>query len=401
MTGFVVGDKLTIGLPPTQQTVTITTVGTQGPNGTGMEFTPALDKARINSEVVVVPGTGLDVDAPLKFNHASNLPFANRGTGISFQPATAFTHSSNEPIQALGTGIKLDSPLTKEHAINAVVHDAAVTTAGYQGTPAPNQWFGGPEFTTNVDFFGRAVSIREGNMVLRDATGAVVDSLNYGGLVDPWAAEGFQAKSGSEASGCYVAAPGPASSRFTATITASNTSAGRFPDGADTDSNCADFLTEPTTALLAASASGATNIKVAGVAGFNAGQTIRIGSDSNLETSVIATVGTAGATTVGSSTAVGSTVIPVASVTGFTNGQTITIDTGTNSETAVVASITRFAGAIAINVTAPLTLAHTAGAQISGTGITLNAALTKEHASEAQVAGSASTPGGPNHYQRK
>src|ERR1041385_8157564 len=170
VTDFTVGAKLTIGLPPTQQTVTLIAVGTQGPTGTGLEFTPALDKARVNSEIVVVPGSGLDLDAPLKFNHASNLPFANRGTGISFTPATRFPHSSNEPVQALGTGIKLDSPLTKEHAINAVVHDAAVTTAGYRGKPEPNQWFGGPEFITNVDFFGRFVPIREGNVVLRDAS---------------------------------------------------------------------------------------------------------------------------------------------------------------------------------------------------------------------------------------
>ena len=400
VTGFAAGDKLTIGLPPTQQAVTITAVGTAGPNGTGLDFTPALDKARINSEVVVVPGTGLDLEAPLKFNHASNLPFADQGTGISFRPVTAFTHSSNEPVQALGTGIKLDSPLTKEHAINAVVHDAAATTAGYQGTRAPNQWFGGPEFTTNVDFFGRSVSIREGNMVLRDASGIVVDSLNYGGLVDPWAAEGYQAKSGSEESGCFVAAPGPLSGRFTLNSAASNTSAGRFPDGADTDSNCADFVTEPTTALSAALAAGATNIKVSSVAGFSAGQTLRIDQGVNLETGVIATVGTAGGSTVGTATAVGATVIPIATAGGVSNGQTITIDSGTNVETAVIASITRFGG-IAITVSAPLTLAHAAGAQVSGTGITLTAPLNREHANEAQVAGSVSTPGAPNHYQRK
>jgi hypothetical protein len=401
VTGFAVGDKLTIGLPPTQQTVTLSAVGTQGPNGTGLEFTPALDKARINSELVVVPGTGLDLEAPLKFNHAENLPFANRGTGISFQPATAFVHSSNEPVRALGTGIKLDSPLTKEHTIDAVVHDAVVTTAGYQGTPAPNQWFGGPEFITNVDFFGRAIPIREGNMVLRDASGVVVDSINYGGLVDPWAAEGYQAKSGSTENGCYVTTPGPATGRFNPNLTAANTSAGRFPDGADTDSNCTDFVTEPTTALAAASASGATNLKVTSVTGFSPGQTIKIDPGMSVETGVIATVGTAGGTTVGSATAVGATVIPVVNVAGFSTGQTITIDSNTNSETAVIASVTRFFGASVINVTTPLTLAHASGAQVSGTGITLNAALAKEHASEAQIAGSASTPGAPNHYQRK
>ena len=129
-------------------------------------------------------GVGLELETPLKFNHASNLPLSVRGTGISFQPATTFAHSSNEPLQPLGTGITLDRPLTNDHAIHAVVRDAAVTTAGYQGPPAPNQWFGGP-----------ALSPGAGNMVLRDAAGLVVDSLNYGGLVDPWAAEGYQAAS--------------------------------------------------------------------------------------------------------------------------------------------------------------------------------------------------------------
>jgi hypothetical protein len=35
-----------------------------------------------------------------------------------------------------------------------------------------------------------------------------------------------------------------------------NRSAGRFPDGADTDSNCADFLTQIATTMPAASAAG-------------------------------------------------------------------------------------------------------------------------------------------------
>ena len=99
---------------------------------------------------------------------------------------------------------------------------------------------------------------------------------------------------------------------------APNRSAGRFPDGADTDSNCTDFLLQAATTLSAASAAGATNIKVASVAGFAAGQTIMIDTGANLETAVIATVGTAGATTVGAATDVGATVIPVASAAGFT-----------------------------------------------------------------------------------
>src|SRR5207302_6000363 len=143
----------------------------------------------------------------------------------------------------------------------------------------------------------------------------------YGGLVDPWASEGYQATSGSGESGCRVPVPGPGRGGFggpaAPAASAPDRSAGRFPDGLDTDSNCTDFLVQPATTLPAASAAGATMIKVAGVADFGAGQTIGIDTGANFETAVIATVGTAGATTVGAATDVGATVIPVANAIGF------------------------------------------------------------------------------------
>ena len=401
--GYAAGDKLTVGTPANKETVTVTTVGTAGPKGTGIEFTPALSAAHIDSEEATLVGTGLDLAEPLKFNHAANLPFSDRGTGISFEPATAFAHSSDEPVQALGTGITLDSPLAGSYAINAVVRDAAVKTAGYQPGPEPNQWFGGPEFTTSDVAFGRfSLTYREGNIVLRDASGLIVDSLNYGGVVDPWAAEGYQAASGKEHSGCHAPAPGGAGgfSERTGTGGATDTSAGRFPDGADTDSNCNDFLTQAAATLSAASVAGATNIKVESVEGFDAGQKIMIDTGANLETAVIATVGTAGATTVGIGTGAGATVIPVAGAIGFRDGQTITIGSGADAETAVVASVRRFGGN-AITVAAPLTHAHAAGAEVSGTGISLTAALTREHSKGAQVSDNVPTPGAPNHYHKR
>ena len=271
------------------------------------------------------------------------------------------------------------------------MHDAAATTAGYQGIPAPNQWFGGP-----------VLSNAAGAMVLRDAAGHVADSLNYGLLVDPWAAEGYHGKSGSGEAACRVPTPGPGRGGFGGpTAPGASTphrSAGRFPDGFDTDSNCTDFLVQPATILPVSSAAGATNIKVAGVADFAAGQTIMIDTGASLETAVIATVGTAGATTAVAATDVGATVIPIVSGIGFSAGQTITIDSGANHETAVVASATGGRGGARITVAAPLTLAHAAGAQISGSGITLTAALTRAHASGAQVVSDVPTPGAPNKY---
>jgi hypothetical protein len=397
--GFASGDKLTVGTPSNQQTVTITAVGAAGPTGSGIDFTPGLDRTHIDGEGVVVPGSGIDLAAPLKFEHSANSPFSDRGTGISFRPATVFARSSNEPVQALGTGITLDSPLAKSHAINAVVHDAAVTNAGFQGTPAPNQWFGGPELTTNSPLFGRIISVKEGSMVLRDATGLIVDSLNYGGLVDPWAAEGYQGKSGFEQGGCYAPAPSPTSA-FGQGAAATNQTTGRFPDGAGTDSNCNDFVRQAAATLSASSTDGATNIKVSTVEGFDAGEKIMIDSGANLETAIIAIVGTAGGTILGTATDAGQIVIPVAKVSGFREGQTITIDAGDNSETAVIASIRRFGGT-AIVLTSPLTHAHTAGSQVSGSGITLVSALIRSHAGGAQVRDNAPTPGAPNRYRRK
>jgi hypothetical protein len=399
--GFAVGDKITIGTPASQEGVTVTAIGSRGRGGVELDFTPALAKPHVTDEWVVSPGTGLDLGARLQHNHAANLPFSDRGTGIGFQPATAFAHSSNEPVQALGTGITLDKPLTSTHAIHDVVRDEAVKTAGYQGTPTPNQWFGGPELTTNFPIFGRTITIEEGSMVLRNASGVVADSLNFGAIADPWAGEGYQAASGASESGCY--APAPNSTLELWSIVpgpiATNTSGGRFPDGADTDSNCNDFLTQAAASLSTASPAGATNIKVDSVDGFSAGQKILVDSGANLEDAIIATVGTAGATTVRNATEVGATVLPAVNVSGFRKGEAITIDSGANAETAVVSAIRGFGGGT-ITVAAPLAREHAADVQISGSGINLTSALARAHANGAQISTDLPTPGAPNQYHR-
>jgi hypothetical protein len=243
--GFKVGQKMAIGYGRTFETATVTAIGTPGTQAylaaaasagaTNLKVTStsnitAGDKIRLDigtrTETVTVAsvgtsgagGTGLTLGAPLKFDHASNLPFSDQGTGITFSPATRFAHSSNEPVQALGSSITLDQPLGHSHAINDPVRDVSVTTAGYQGSPAPDLWFGGP-----------ALSASAGTMVLRDAQGLVADSLNYGEIVDPAAAEGYQGASGAGQAGCF--APAPVAGRSDV----------RLPDGADSDSNCTDF----------------------------------------------------------------------------------------------------------------------------------------------------------------
>ncbi len=378
-----VGDALTVGTGARKEVVKVANVGTTGANG-----------------------TGVGLAAPLKLDHAAGVDVSDVGTGITFSPATKFAHQSGDAVQALGKPMSLDRPLANSHQYGAPVVNSAVAAAGYQGPPAPNQWFGG------------VLSARAGSIALMDAGGAVVDAIVYGSqqsnssangtIASPELAtlEGDQGKGG-----CITVVPaagggfGPAASAGGGT----NRSVGRFPDGRDADSLCTDFLVQAATTMPAASAAGATNIKVASVGDFAPGQTILIDSGANLETAVIATVGTTGATTVGTAANAGATVIPVASGAGFTAGQAITIDSGANYETAVVVAATGGGrggrggpgGGASITIAAPLKLAHAAGAQVSGTGITLTAPLAKAHDSGTQVAGNVPTPGAPNKYSRR
>lgn len=387
------GDKIRLDIDSKGHGIEIVTVKKVGTQSVRSTFNGPL---KDNED----PGTGLDLEKPLKFDHASNMPFSASGTGISFEPATAFDHSSNEPVLALGTGITLDQPLSMDHEINAVILDKAVKKAGYQGVVPPDQWFGGP-----------ALSSSAGNMVLRDDEGIVVDALNYGLLVDPWAAEGYQAVSGAGESGCFVPAPGMnRGQRNVPVISQPDRSAGRYPDGTDTDFNCRDFALQNAATLSAAAPAGSNNLKVASVTGFSNGQRIFIDAGAKRESAVIAIVGTAGATTVGTAVQAGATVITVAGTAGFTSGQSITVGTGASSESVTIASITagrqNFGGNNqgqpgSITVTAPLKKAHEAGAPVAGSGITLGSPLAMAHDSGAQVAGNIPTPGEPNQYARR
>ena len=396
--GFSSGDRISIGTPANMEDVTVSSVSSQNRNGAEIVFAPALAKPHGQDEWVVSPGTGIDVVAPLRFAHAANLPFSDRGTGITFQPATRFPHLTDEPVQALGSGLTLDQPLAKAHAIHAVVRDEKVTTAGYQGTPKPDQWFGGPELVTRSLLFGRMITVREGSMVLRDASGMVVDSLNYGGLVDPWAAKGNQAESGPRSGGCFVTAPdfaagfGPQAAHL-----AVNRSAGRFPDGADSDSNCTDFHVQSATVLPVGAEAGATTIKVASVAGFHPGESLSVDTGTNQERGMVVSVGTGGATVTNKATEAGATSLPVTSSFGFEQGQTFTIGIGSTMETASVTSIHRADG-FEIVLAAPMRYPHAVGTQVAGTGITLASALVRSHAAGSQVANATPTPGAANQF---
>ncbi len=394
-----VGDTLTIGTGARMEFVTVKNLvkivaapvrGAFGPGGPGSGS----------------PGE-VELSAPLRFDHMLNVDVSDRGTGISFSPATRFAHRSGDAVQALGSGIKLESPLDKDHEAGAAVINSHAPSDGNQGPAKPDQWYGAP------------LSNAAGSLALTDAGGALVDALVYGSrqsnssahgtITSPEIAilEGDQSQGG-----CIVVVPGPGMV-FGMPVSepgSTSRSVGRFPDGADTDSNCSDFLMQGTSTLATSAAAGAVNIKVTSVADFSAGQMISIGTETDSESAVIKSVGTAGGTTLSSATRSGARVIPVVSVLGFSTGQTITVDSGRNLETAVVASVIaarrRFGSfsnnpADSIIVTRSLIYAHPVAAQVSGSGITLTSPLTLVHDAGSQVADNLPTPGAPNRYYRE
>ncbi len=344
--------------------------------------------------------------APLKSDHMLNVDVSSPGTGISFFPATRFVHKSGDAVQALGSGITLKNALEMNHEVGAAVLNPMVTSMGYQGAVTPNQWYGAP------------ISTSAGSVTLLDASGeVVVDAIVYGSQQSNSSANGIITtpeisilEGNQSQGGCIVIAPGTTSGSgpFATFASKTNKSAGRFPDGTDTDSNCNDFFFQGTTILTFPAPAGTNNIKVTGIADFSIGQKVIIGSGEDSETRVVSNIGTPGGTTLGSATSPGTKVFAVASSEGFSTGQTITVDEGKNTETAIISSVTvarRRFGASTVNtpmdsiaVSTPLTIAHTPGIQVSGSGITFTSPLERAHDKGTQVASNIPTPGRPNLY---
>ncbi|HEY5508887.1 MAG TPA: arabinofuranosidase catalytic domain-containing protein [Paludibacter sp.] len=349
----------------------------------------------------------VELSAPLKLNHMLSVDVSDRGTGISFSPETRFIHKSGDAVQALGSGITLEKKLAKKHEFGAPVINALNTTAGYQGSKNPNQLYGNP------------FSASAGSIALKDVSGALlVDAIVYGSQQSSSSANGTIAspeiatlEGNQSQGGNIIVTPTQRRGQFASGGVQPIKSAGRFPDGADTDNNINDFFFQNAINLLIATEIGSTNIKVASVFDLIKGQKIVIGSGNSSETAVIASVGTAGGTAVRVVTNAGSKVILVASAEGFNIGQAITIDNGANQENSVVSSIAvamrRFGGQRnsnpmdTITVANPLKFGHIVGVPVSGSGITLTAPLNKTHGSGSPVANNVPTPGEPNLYIRK
>jgi hypothetical protein len=206
------GDTLTIGTGKLKEVVRISQVGTAG-----------------------ATGTGVDLAAPLRFEHKAGIDVSDVGTGISFTPATKFPHLSGDAVQALGSGITLDRPLSRSHVYGAAVVNPLNATEGFEGV-IPNQRFGMP------------LSARAGSIALLDASGStVVDAIVYGSQQSSSSANGsitspeLATLEGDQGKGGCIAVVPNVGGRGAAAAPAPNRSVARLPDGRDEDSLCTDF----------------------------------------------------------------------------------------------------------------------------------------------------------------
>ena len=138
------------------------------------------------------------------------------------------------------------------------------------------------------------------------------------------------------------------------------------------------------TTLAAPAAAGATNVKVASLAGLAVGDPLLIDSGSGAERATVTSLGSAASaattivdkaaagdtnvklagtnTTLSAASVVGATNVKVASVTNLAAGNKLTVDQGTNQETGTIATVgTAGATGTGVTLTAPLAAAHASG----------------------------------------
>jgi hypothetical protein len=250
-------------------------------------------------------------------------------------------------------------------------------------------------------------------MVLRDAAGHVVDSLNYGDLVDPWASGGLRGAAGKAAT-CHADAPGVPAARAwdrplpgipfsgaVAQVDPTQGSTGRYPDGQDSDNDCTDFVTAASIRTGGAAA-GATRVSVATTGHLAPGQTVVLDAGADAETLTVATVGSSGITRASAPADKGATVVRVDDPHPFAVGQAIVVGSGADEETAVVAAVDTTWRAGKLTLKAPLARAHDAGASVAGTGIAFTGPMAKAHSAGTVMTatGDLATPGAPNRHVR-
>jgi len=203
VTNLTVTDILRIDTGANLETVTVTSVGTSGATGTGVDVTPALSLAHASGTAVTdqsKPGTGITLTAPLANAHAigaaivavqpagvTNIKVASVANFRAGHVLTIDTGASLESTTVMtvgtagvgGTGLTITPALTFAH-----VNGALVSTSGTPPVAATNDMPAQPAYTS-----------AEWKAALDQAVFRILTEMNNAGLL-----EGTQY--GSHSNGC-------------------------------------------------------------------------------------------------------------------------------------------------------------------------------------------------------
>ena len=207
--GFAVGDKITVGTPANKETVTVTAVGSAGPARRQHRLYAGPRQGPHRRRVGGRSGHGPRPGRSAQVQPCGQPSLQRSGNGHQLRAGDGLCPFEQRARSGAWHRHHARQPLAKDHAINAVVRDAAVTTAGYQGTPAPNQWFGGPELTTRFRSSAAPSPSRgQHGAARRLRPGCRQPQLRRPRR--PMGRRGLPGRLRTEQSGCYVPAPGAA-----------------------------------------------------------------------------------------------------------------------------------------------------------------------------------------------
>ena len=142
-----VGDTLTVGTGGRKELVKVASVGSTGASG-----------------------TGVNLAAPLQFDHMPGVDVSDVGTGISFSPATTFR--ARQRRRGAGAG--------QRHHARPASGQRACVRRGPWSTPWP-RWPVTRDRRRPISGSEALLSTRAGSIALTDASGVVVvDAIVYG-----------------------------------------------------------------------------------------------------------------------------------------------------------------------------------------------------------------------------
>ena len=386
VSGFVAGQPIVVesgGANP--ETVTITTVGTAGAGGTGVDVTPALTFAHASGATVGVSF------APNYLHGISCLPGTTKCTAVGRGGAIVTTTN-------LTTWTKVASGTT--NMLNSVTCLSAsfCMASGQNGTI--DVWNGTSWTATTGNgggvFLADVTCLDPSTCYATGRQGVTIATTDGGAHWAQQAGGGTTLQMNSvscpSANACFAVG---VAGTILATVNGGQTWLPQTSGTAVTLNgvSCASTTacvavgataSGPTT-LAAASAAGATNIKVASVAGLAAGQTITIDSGASAETVTITVVGTAGAAGTGITVtpalafahASGAPVGGATTVRYTTDGSTWSTGTGTGTSVLNAVACTSSTACLAVGASGTIIGSADGGAtwspRTSGAGASLNA----------------------------